>query len=70
MKKRGTTSSSIITTAGGGMTGNMCPQCAVVGHTAPQKKNACYFDPRKMKDRREWARKLMEGKGVACNDDN
>ena len=52
------------------MTGNVCPHYAVVGHSAPHKKNACYFDPKKMTDRREWDRKLMDKKGVACKDNN
>ena len=69
IKKRGTQASSIRTMTGGGLTGNVCPKCAAAGRTAPQKNNSCYFDPKKMTDRREWARKLMDEKGVACNDD-
>ena len=69
MKKRWTQASSIGTTIGGGLTGHMCPHCAVVGRTAPQKNDSCYFDPKKMKDRRGWARKLVDEKGVACNGD-
>ena len=58
------------TTAGGGMTGNMYPHCYVVGRSALQKNNACYFDPKKMTDMREWARKLMDKKVVAYKDNN
>ena len=63
MKKRGTQESIIGTTAGGGLTGSMFAHCAVVGRTAPHKENSCYFDPKKMTGRREWARKLMDEKG-------
>ena len=58
------------TTAGGGMTGNVCSHCAVVRISDPHKKNACYFDPKKMTDSREWDRKFMEEKGVACKDND
>ena len=68
MKKKGTQSSSIGTTAGGGLTVNMCPHYAAVRPTAPHKNYPCYFDPKKITDRREWARKLMDKKGVAYND--
>ena len=69
MKNKWTQASNIGTTAGGGLTGNVCPQYAAVGRTAPHKKNSCYFDPKKMIDRREWARKLMDEKQVAWDDD-
>ena len=69
MKNRGTQASSIGTTAGGGLVGNVCPHCAAVGHTAPHKNNYCYFYPKNMTDRREWDQKLMNEKGVACKDD-
>ena len=52
------------------MTGNMCPHCAVVRRSTSHKNNACYFDPEKMTDRREWAFKLMDKKGVACKGDD
>ena len=42
--------------------------CEAVGRTAPHRKNFCYFEPRKMTDRKYWARKLMDEKGVACKD--
>ena len=54
----------------GGMTGNVFPHCAVVVRSTLQKKKACYFDPKKMTDRREWDRKLMDEKGVTCKDNN
>ena len=56
-------------TAGGGLTGNISPHYAAVGRTAPHKNSSCYFDPKEMTGRRKWARKLMEEKGVTCNDD-
>ena len=52
------------------MTGNVCPHCAAVGSLAPHKRGSCYFDPKKMTDRREWDRKLMYKKVVACKDNN
>ena len=70
MKNKGTQASRIGTTAGGGMKGNVCPHCAMVGCTAPHKNNSCYFDPNKMTGRREWARKLMDDKGLACNNND
>ena len=70
MKKEGNPTSSIGTTAGGGMTGNVCPHCAVVERLSLHKKNACYFDPKKMTDKRDWDCKLMDEKGVACKDDD
>ena len=69
MKNKGTQYSSIGTTTGGGLMGNVLPHCTEVGRTAPHKKNSCYFEPERTTDRREWARKLMDKKGVACNDD-
>ena len=53
-----------------GMTGKVLPHCGTVGCACPHKKNSCYFDPKKMTDRREFARILMDEKGVAYNDKN
>ena len=47
----------------------VCPHCTVVGRSAPHKKDTCFFDPKKMTDRKDWAQKLMDDKGVACKDD-
>ena len=69
IKKKGTPISSIGTMAGGVMAVNVCPHCTVVRRSAPHKKNACYFNPNNMTDRMGWARKLMDEKVVACNDD-
>ena len=69
MIKRGTQSSIIGTTTGGGLTENVFPHCSAVGCTAPRRKNSCYLDPKKMTNRREWDRKLMDEKGVECNGD-
>ena len=49
--------------------GNVCTHYEAVWRTAPNRKNACYFDPRNMTDQKEWARKLMEENGVECKDD-
>ena len=48
---------------------NIYLHCAAVGCIAPHKKNSCYFDPKNMTERREWARKLMDKKEVECNGD-
>ena len=53
----------------GGLMGNVCPHYAAVGRTVLYKKNVCYFEQKKMTDKREWARKLMDEKGVACKDE-
>ena len=39
-----------------------------VGRTEPHGKK-CFFDPKKMTDRKEWARELMEKNGVPCKED-
>ena len=65
LKKKGTHNSIRETNAGGGMSVNVCPQCAAVGRLDPHKKGSCYFNPNKMTERREWDRKLMDEKGVA-----
>ena len=43
--------------------------CEAVGLTAPHRKNACYFGPRKMTDIKDWAKRLMEEKGIKFNED-
>ena len=70
MNKKATQASSISTTTGGGLAGKVWPDCALVGRTVPHIINSCYFNPKKMTDRREWARKLMDKNGGAYNDDN
>ena len=62
LKKIGTQAASIGTVTGGT---TVCKNCEAVGRTAQHMKNTCYFDPRKLTDRKEWARKLMDKKGVA-----
>ena len=66
LKKRGTHATSSDTFPGGT---TVCTHCEAVGRTAPNRKNGCYFDPRKMIDRKDWARKLMDEKGVTYKDD-
>ena len=66
LKKRGTQAASVGTFPGGT---TVCTHCEAVGRTVLNRKNACYFDPQKMTDRKDWARKLMDEKGVACKDD-
>ena len=67
LKKKGA-SDTIGATVPGGMT-TICAHCEAVGRTALRRKNARCFDSRKMKDRKDWARKLMDEKGVKCKDD-
>ena len=47
LKKRGTQSASVRTLPGGT---TICTHCKAVGRTAPNRINACYFDPNKMTD--------------------
>ena len=70
MKNKGTQASNISPTEGGVLTGDVCPHCAAVGHTSPHRNNSCYLNTKKMTDRRELARKFMDKKVVACNDNN
>ena len=65
LKKKGTQVTSGDTLSVGT---TIYAHCEAVGRTAPHRKNACYFDPQKMIDRKYWARKLMEEKGVKCED--
>ena len=67
LKKKGTPTNNGATLPG--TTTTICTHCEAVGRTEPHRKNACYFDPRKMTDRKYWARKLMEEKGVKFKDD-
>ena len=55
--------------SGGGLMGNVSPYYAAIGHIASHKNNSCYFDPKKMTDQREWTRKLMDKKEVACKEE-
>ena len=66
LKKRGTQASSVRTFPG---ETTVCTHCEAVGCTAPHRENARYFNPRKITDQKEWARKLMNEKVVACKDD-
>ena len=49
LKKRETQTVSVGTLSVGT---TVCTHCESVGRTAPDRKNACYFDPRKMTDRK------------------
>ena len=46
----------------------ICKHCEAVGRTTPHEKK-CFFDPKKITDRKEWARDIMEKNGVPCKDD-
>ena len=52
MKNRGIQASNIGITEGGGLTGNMFPHCSAVGRTVQHKNNSCYFDAKRITDRR------------------
>ena len=66
LKKRGTHAASIGTLPGGRLVGTtVCTHYEAVDRTASHRKNECYFDPRNITDRKEWAQKLMDKKGVA-----
>ena len=57
LKKKGASSTSGDTFPGGN--NNVQKHCEAVGRTAPRKKNLCYFDTRKIPDRKDWSRRLM-----------
>ena len=70
LKKKRTPTNSRATVPGG--TTTICTHCEAVGRTAPYgtaQKNACYFDPHKMMDRKYWSGKHMEEKGVELKED-
>ena len=66
LKKRGTQAASVRTFPGGTTT---CTNCEAVRRTALHRENDCYSDPKKMTDRKEWARKLIDEKDMTCKDD-
>ena len=45
-----------------------CKKFKAVGRSAPHRNNHCLFDPRKNKNRVDWAAKLMEAKVIVFND--
>ena len=45
----------------------ICKHCETVGRTTPHG-GKCFFDPKKMADRKEWVQELMENNGVPCKD--
>ena len=65
-KERGTQAASVGTLPGGT---NICTHCEAFGRTAPHRKYSSYFDPSKITDQKEWARKRMDENGVVCKDD-
>ena len=67
LKKKVTSATSGATLPG--TTTTICKHCEVVGRKSPHRKNPCYFDPRKMTERKGWVRKFMEEKGVNCKED-
>ena len=69
LKKKGTPNVTFGTNAGGGMTENVCTRCAAVRCLDSHKKGSCYFNPKKITERREWDCSLIDKKRV-LNKDN
>ena len=70
LKNRVTQASGIGSFPGGVLMGTaVCTHCEAVGRTAPHRENICCFNTRKMTERKEWARKLMDEKVVMCKDE-
>ena len=69
LKNKGTQKFNSETNDSGGMTRNVCPHCSGFGRSVPHKNGSCYFDPKKMTERRGWDCKLMDKKVVTCKDD-
>ena len=65
-KNKGAPATSGATLPGGN--NNICTHCEAVSRTAPHSKNACYFDPHKMTDRKYWEKIIMEEKGIKFKD--
>ena len=70
LKNRGTQATSFRTLPRGVLVRTtVCTHCEAVGRTDPVRKNACYFNPRKITHRKERARKLMDENVVGFKDD-
>ena len=67
LKKNGASVTSGATVPGGNNL--LCKHREALGQTALYRRNSCYFDPRKNKDRKYWERRLMKEKGVKFNDE-
>ena len=67
LKRKGSSATSGATVTRGINT--VCTHCEAVGRKVPHRKNSCYFDPRNITDRKDWARRLMEEKSVKFKDD-
>ena len=48
-----------------GPTRTVCPHYTPVGRNMPHAKDACFFNPKSIKNRPTWAKELMKVKGVA-----
>ena len=67
LKKKGAYVTSGDTVPGGN---NIpCKHCEVVSRKAPHRRNSCYFELRKNKDRKYWSRRIMGEKGINFNDE-
>ena len=67
LRKKGAASTSSVPSTGDN-NATACKHCKAVGCSVPHWNNHCFFDPRKNKNRVDWAAKLMEAKGVVLND--
>ena len=65
LKKKETQATSGATLPGGT---TICAHCEAVDRTTPHRKKAFYFDPRKMRDRKDCAKMLMDEKDVKCKE--
>ena len=68
LKKKGGTVTARFPGTGGNNT-PQCKHCAELGRTAPHQNNKCYLNPRKNKERKGLAKRLIEAKGFLFNDE-
>ena len=67
LRKKGVAGTPSVPSTGDNKT-TACKHCKAVGRSVPHRNNHCFFDPRKNKNRVDWAAKLMEAKGVIFHD--
>ena len=65
-KKKGASATSGATVPG--VNNNVYKKFEAVGLAAPHRRNSTYFDPQKIPDIKDWARRLMEEKLVNIKD--
>ena len=67
LREKGAASTASVPSTGDN-NATACKHSKAVGRSVPHRNNHCFFDPRKNKNRVDWAAKLMEAKGVVFND--